>query len=252
MKAHLALVGALLISAASSPAWADLVTNGNFSGGDATVCHDQTCPGWSVIETTEGYTALLFNDENKGVTVPAGVGFVSFGAGGPGEDEVYQVLPTVAGDEYKVSFEFATSGDAPEKFSAVFGSTTIYSETDTSNGNVLTPYTFDVTATSSNTTLAFFGMNSPGTNVLAEVSVVSTTTTLPPPPTIPPPPTTLPPPPTRHHHHLLVGLDPPDNLPVLVGLDPPGVPESSTWAMMLLGFAGLGFAAFRRKISAFG
>ena len=31
-------------------------------------------------------------------------------------------------------------------------------------------------------------------------------------------------------------------------VDPPGgtVPEPSTWAMMLLGFAGLGYAAFRR------
>jgi hypothetical protein len=27
----------------------------------------------------------------------------------------------------------------------------------------------------------------------------------------------------------------------------PGVPETSTWAMMLLGFAGLGFMAYRRK-----
>jgi hypothetical protein len=26
----------------------------------------------------------------------------------------------------------------------------------------------------------------------------------------------------------------------------PTVPESSTWAMMLLGFAGLGFAGYRR------
>jgi hypothetical protein len=26
----------------------------------------------------------------------------------------------------------------------------------------------------------------------------------------------------------------------------PGVPEASTWGMMLLGFAGLGFAAYRK------
>jgi PEP-CTERM motif len=34
-----------------------------------------------------------------------------------------------------------------------------------------------------------------------------------------------------------------------VGFDqptPPGTPEPSTWAMMLLGFAGLGFAGYRR------
>jgi hypothetical protein len=28
-----------------------------------------------------------------------------------------------------------------------------------------------------------------------------------------------------------------------------GVPEPSTWAMMLIGFAGLGFAAYRRRKS---
>jgi PEP-CTERM motif len=27
----------------------------------------------------------------------------------------------------------------------------------------------------------------------------------------------------------------------------PGVPEPSTWAMMILGFAGIGFMAYRRK-----
>jgi PEP-CTERM motif len=39
--------------------------------------------------------------------------------------------------------------------------------------------------------------------------------------------------------------------PGLPGGDPPGgvaaVPEPSTWAMLLLGFAGLGYAGFRRK-----
>ena len=28
---------------------------------------------------------------------------------------------------------------------------------------------------------------------------------------------------------------------------PPAVPEPTTWAMMLLGFAGLGFMSYRRK-----
>jgi hypothetical protein len=38
---------------------------------------------------------------------------------------------------------------------------------------------------------------------------------------------------------------------ILVGT-PPGVPEPSTWAMMLVGFAGLGYAAFRTRKSARG
>jgi hypothetical protein len=34
------------------------------------------------------------------------------------------------------------------------------------------------------------------------------------------------------------------------GPTPAPVPESSTWAMMLLGFAGLGFAGYRRAKAA--
>ena len=34
---------------------------------------------------------------------------------------------------------------------------------------------------------------------------------------------------------------------VCVGVVQPSIPEPSTWAMMLIGFAGLGYAAVRRK-----
>lgn len=37
---------------------------------------------------------------------------------------------------------------------------------------------------------------------------------------------------------------------VIIGDITPGVPEPSTWAMMLIGFVGLGFMAYRRKTSA--
>jgi len=39
-----------------------------------------------------------------------------------------------------------------------------------------------------------------------------------------------------------IGLDNVDVEPIVS----PGVPEPSTWAMMLLGFAGVGFAGYRR------
>lgn len=40
------------------------------------------------------------------------------------------------------------------------------------------------------------------------------------------------------------------NFSPLVGNDVGAVPEPSTWAMMILGFAGLGFMAYRRRSSA--
>ena len=46
-------------------------------------------------------------------------------------------------------------------------------EIETNMGSTtLTPFSFNVAATSSSTTLALFGRNGPATNVLADVSVV--------------------------------------------------------------------------------
>ena len=45
---------------------------------------------------------------------------------------------------------------------------------------------------------------------------------------------------------LLTGLNSPHGMDFI----PFAVPEPSTWAMMLLGFAGLGFAGYRRAKAA--
>jgi hypothetical protein len=174
---QLGLAGALLISTLSSSAWADLVTNGNFSGGNLSVCNNQTCPGWTFTPAPTG-TALLYNDDNKGVTIPAGTGWVSFGAVSGTDDEISQVIPTIAGQAYTVSFEFAVNlPQGPQDFSVMLGPTTVFSETNMFFPSqafpvTLTPFSFDVTATGSNLTLALFGQNAPATNVVADISVV--------------------------------------------------------------------------------
>jgi hypothetical protein len=220
---QLGLAGALLICTLSSSAWADLVTNGNFSGGVVADCGaggpGGTCPGWTVTPAVTG-SSFLFNDDNKAVTIPAGVGFATFGASMGVDDELSQILSTDPGQVYAVSFSLAgTQPTVDQDFSVKFGSTTIFSEACTGSigctlTTTLTPHTFDVTATDSSTTLAFFGRNTPATDTLAEVSVVP------------------------------VESGPP-------GVGAPGVPEPSTWGMMLLGFIGLGFASrqSRRKVS---
>jgi hypothetical protein len=96
---QLGLAGALLISALSSSAWADLVTNGNFSG-----CANQTCTGWTFTPAAEG-TSFVYNDDNKGVNIAAGTGWAAFGAIFSTDDEISQVIPTVAGQTYTVSFQ---------------------------------------------------------------------------------------------------------------------------------------------------
>jgi hypothetical protein len=184
---QLGLAGVLLISTLSSSAWADLLTNGNFSGGDTSLCGGGpggTCPGWTVTEAPIG-SSFLFNDDNKAVAIPAGVGFATFGGSRGQDDELSQVLVTVPGQLYAVSFALAGTqaigSVADQDFSVKFGTTTIFSEMNNLT-TTLTPLTFDVTATDAMTTLAFFGRNTPATNTLAEVSVVPASAVPPVPP----------------------------------------------------------------------
>jgi hypothetical protein len=158
--------------------------NGNFSGGNETLCHDQTCPGWNVTLAPSG-SALLFNDDNKDLTIPPGTGFVSFGATEGINDEISQVIQTIAGQTYTVSFRFGSdTPSGPQSFSVMLGSTVVYSETNDTTGAVpcgadfcveLTLHSINVVADSSNATLAFFGQNAPATSSLADISVVPVT-----------------------------------------------------------------------------
>jgi hypothetical protein len=178
---QLGLAGALLISTLSSSAWADLVTNGNFSGGNVAVCNNQTCPGWTYTPAQQG-PALLYNDDNKDVNIPAGTGWVSFGAVLSFDDEISQVIPTIAGHTYNVSFELGfNQPSGPQDFRVTLGPATLFSEVNDTTGSMpcsgfdctqLTLHSISVVATAANETLGFFGLNNPATNILADVSVV--------------------------------------------------------------------------------
>jgi hypothetical protein len=180
---QLGLAGALLISTLSSSAWADLVTNGNFSG-----CANQTCTGWTFTPAAEG-SDLEYNLDNKDVTIPAGTGWVAFGAILSSDDEISQVIPTVAGQTYQVNFKLGFNDPAgPQDFRVTLGPTTLFSEVNDTTGSMpcngpfdpievthctqLTLHSISVVATAANETLAFFGLNNPATNILADVSVV--------------------------------------------------------------------------------
>jgi hypothetical protein len=168
-------IGAILIASLSSSARADpadIVTNGNFVG-----CSNHTCTGWNFIPgfaplsvwDTRGATTYFIFEDNHSL------------------DGIAQVLPTVAGQSYTVSFLLVVNttatcegGATPtncQRFEAIFGSNTFFDE-----GAACLPtipfctqsydLSFDVTASSSTTTLEFAGGSRSGTNFLTGISVV--------------------------------------------------------------------------------
>ena len=116
-------------------------------------------------------------------------GWVAFGAILSSDDEISQVIPTVAGQTYQVNFKLGFNDPAgPQDFRVTLGPTTLFSEVNDTTGSMpcngpfdpievthctqLTPHSISVVATAANETLAFFGLNNPANNILADVSVV--------------------------------------------------------------------------------
>jgi hypothetical protein len=192
---QLGLASVLLISTLSSPAWADLITNGNFSGGDTSVCGGENgaavCPGWTV--TLGNGPDLAFNDtdESKGIIIPPNTGFVTYGGVLTTDDVISQVIPTVAGQMYQVSFQLGINNPGEEiggpppgqVFNVTLGGVNIFHEENDTTGATpcegfetgcvqLTTHTIDVLATAANEVIAFGGQNFSATSVLVGPSVI--------------------------------------------------------------------------------
>jgi hypothetical protein len=118
------------------------------------------------------------------------------------DDELYQTLATVPGTTYTISFYLAhPASNTANDFSVDFGGVQGFSIVNAGAFDY-TLETFNVTATSTSTVLAFFGRENPSWFDLDNVSVTSTS-----------------------------------------------IPEASTWAMLIAGFAGLGLAGRRARRS---
>jgi PEP-CTERM motif len=119
---------------------------------------------------------------NDGNTVVAGAGFdegpnsgnyfAAFGTVG-GDATIQQTLTTVPGETYAISFYFASDGETPNDFSALFNGDLLYSNLDTSAFGY-TKFTFTDTATSTSTLLQFNGRSDPGFQALDDISVIAT------------------------------------------------------------------------------
>lgn len=137
---------------------ASIVTNGGFETGDLT--------GWS---------GTLLASPYSGVICPGAGGApenncVLFAGTDGAAETLSQVLSTVVGQSYAVSFSFSSDGSSPSSFSAAFGNQGLYSVTSPAL-SAATTYTFTGTATGTSTALVFSFRNDPGYFMLDAVSV---------------------------------------------------------------------------------
>jgi hypothetical protein len=158
-------VGAMLSLVGT--ARANLVANPGF---DLDSPGSQTAPlDWSLTPATAG--ADFFVGPGPVYGAFSSPNSANFGATSTFDDELSQVLATTAGQAYSISFELAhTDTDTANDFSVQFGGTTIFSLLNAPAFGY-TLETFTATATSSSTTLAFFGRENPSWYDLDNVSV---------------------------------------------------------------------------------
>jgi hypothetical protein len=226
MKSASLVAGIVMATAAFSlPAKAaNLLTNGGFD--DTTGFVDQgggqmalatgstTITGWTVISNTVAWTAP---SNSFGLTGSNGSGSfldlqgITDGAPFGG---VQQSVATCATCVYQLTFFLGSSSNFGVQDSitaSAAGESQLFTSTNNGNQeNLWEEETLDFTATGSSTTISLLGNTIP--------------------------------------NGVFIGLDTVD-LEQISGPVTSAVPEPSTWAMMILGFCGLGFMAYRRKQS---
>lgn len=156
LTAALAAVGALGLTPAMA---ANIVTNGGFETGDLT--------GWSGTVLSNPYSGVICLGAGS---VAEGSCELFLGTNGA-SSTVSQVLGTVAGQSYAVSFSFKTDGSgAPNSFSVDFGNSSLYNVVNATSTTAQT-FTFTGSAVGAATALVFNFKNDPGYFFLDAVSV---------------------------------------------------------------------------------
>lgn len=151
---------ALLAGLASAPAQAqNLVQNPGFETGDFS--------GWTKTLATDGGSDLAVAG---GVFVASGSYGARFGSTGAQDDSISQSIPTVAGDDYAVSFSLENLGPRSNDFTASFGGAPLFSIRDSAS-SPYTQYSFTAAATGASTALTFAGRQVPSYFGLDDVRV---------------------------------------------------------------------------------
>jgi hypothetical protein len=168
-KLRTSLLALAMVAACAATASADqLVVNGDFQTG--------TFSGWS--HNTSGVTNHPWTIDQNGSNFYASTGCVGIECiEGNSTQEAWlsQVLPTVAGVTYTLTFDYSQatpggSGGVPNELQVDFGSDIV---ADLVNLSSTTPhtYSFTVTATTNATELQFLGRQDPSYDYLDNVSV---------------------------------------------------------------------------------
>jgi hypothetical protein len=175
---HLSLLALAMAAACSATASAtSIVTNGNFQSG--------SLAGWS-IDTHEPWTV---GDDNGNFYASTGCVGIECIQGNAHSQESFlsQVLTTVAGDSYTLTFDYSQaapghSGGTPNQLEVDFDGADVVNLVNLTNTSPLT-YSFTVLATSNATELMFLGEQNPSFDYLDNISVTLNSTATPEPET---------------------------------------------------------------------
>jgi hypothetical protein len=158
--------GIFAISGSSTPPPPPpLVTNGGFETGNFS--------GWTTTTTTGGTPSDL---EVLGTAHSGNYGAAFGGFSTTTPDLLSQSIATTAGAHYILSFWAYTPNTSNYVFTAAFGGQTLLSTSSTGTqlpSTGYTQFTYNVTATSSSSLLAFTGANPPSYDYLDDVSLVA-------------------------------------------------------------------------------
>jgi hypothetical protein len=138
-----------------------IVVNGDFQNGFADWQHN-----------TSGVTNHPWEIDNNGPNLYASTGCVGIECiEGNSTQEAWlsQVLHTVVGQTYTLSFDYSPEGGAPNELEVDFGGDVVAQLINATDNIVL--YSYTVTATTNATELQFLGRQDPSYNYLDNVSV---------------------------------------------------------------------------------
>ncbi|WP_077034098.1 PEP-CTERM sorting domain-containing protein [Pelomonas sp. KK5] len=160
IKSSIAIAALAALGVALPASAAELVSNGGFEAGSLT--------GWSGSVLSNPYSGVYCAGAGS---APEGSCEAFLGTDGA-SDTLSQVLSTVAGQSYTISFAFQGDGSTPSSLSVSFGGQSVY-EAISPASTALQTLSFTASAAGASTPLVFTFRNDPGYFIVDAVSVTA-------------------------------------------------------------------------------